>query len=513
MNLSVITGFSFDFSPVLVEDVASISPGTQSIIKIAKKILQETHFEGFNSIFQNLSSSSDFTEVKKGLNYLCAGLSNKEPHEIDENELNQIFLKFHEKTKEITLYGIPVVHRLFYHVYRLEKERTPQIDGDRWGEIHAFKDLERLKDAISATCVDLTTTQANSEVCELFDIFDKKHLESVYEKRLCATYRPIFDGIRDRIDLEDALQLVDVSTPRRRTHQFSTILEKALLAAECHNSLKPVKWLTGTNSYTLVGMHLAMIKGLTSRLSLVPTGTLLNHNLVPLAGELGDGIGKRGINIKRLSGCHAFNYMGAFRYAKEKEFYFDQALTWSKLLETIKYLPIDEKHLSDKASLNPFKVALLRYLHFAHPSDETRKIIKSHLSDWIDTCSTSFELKAELLTSLFHLVENEGPKEIDPLYQSILDKPAYPLVFASNSLDEDDLMRLHGDIRGECAFEGSLELGKDIQAVITEEAAVEEVKRLLKGYRVTVLSFDVAELVMRKHFDLHELKDLEPFES
>ncbi|MCC5832373.1 MAG: hypothetical protein JJU12_04950 [Chlamydiales bacterium] len=125
----------------------------------------------------------------------------------------------------------------------------------------------------------------------------------------------------------------------------------------------PIKWATGTRSPCLIGMSQL------EEPALVPTGILVDKNIVPLTGELFMGIGWHGINRHHLSGCSFEFYNNALRYAHSNILMPQEKM--QNELDIIKAYP-------DHYSLLRIKIAVFRLLKLG-ASEETIKEAKEHL--------------------------------------------------------------------------------------------------------------------------------------
>lgn len=99
---------------------------------------------------------------------------------------------------------------------------------------------------------------------------------------------------------------------------------------------KKITWVTGSKSSTIPSILKIgkLAPALSKKPALVPTGQLMKHNIVPLAGVLGMGITDRGINQIALSGA-SFEYLSTcIGYATEKDCQFDADEELENILKT-----------------------------------------------------------------------------------------------------------------------------------------------------------------------------------
>lgn len=132
-----------------------------------------------------------------------------------------------------------------------------------------------------------------------------------------------------------------------------------------------IQWVTGTRSPMLIGLDQYAEKNTTY--ALVPTGALLSQNIVPLTGELFQGISTNGINQTMLSGVRMFDYHEAKEYADNNDFKFDPTKEKQLILnfnfESYNAIPLAR-----------IRVAVLRLLHMGASKEELKQI-KNHLKE------------------------------------------------------------------------------------------------------------------------------------
>lgn len=148
-------------------------------------------------------------------------------------------------------------------------------------------------------------------------------------------------------------------------------------AVQTNRQNKPisVEWVTGTRSSALIGMTRAVKKGLSPGPALVPTGQLINRNIVPLCGELGGGIILTGgINHYALSGTMFDHCTVAHGYAHLKMCISNP----EKELEEVLSFPLN--HLA--LNISRLKIAVLRLIH-SGASQTILKKAKEHIKNHI----------------------------------------------------------------------------------------------------------------------------------
>jgi len=136
---------------------------------------------------------------------------------------------------------------------------------------------------------------------------------------------------------------------------------------------KKITWISGSKSSSVPSILRVAELAPTlskSRPALVPTGLLLEHNIVPLAGELSWGIRDQGVGINNthLSGMELFGLNTCIGYACEKNFNFNSQTE-------INFI----KNFNEKLDILPrLRVAVLRLLLMNAPPD-TLKEMKQHI--------------------------------------------------------------------------------------------------------------------------------------
>lgn len=166
---------------------------------------------------------------------------------------------------------------------------------------------------------------------------------------------------------------------------------------------KKITFLTGSKSSSLplILMIPKLATLLSSRPALIPTGQLLDHNIVPLSGELTWGIQhESGINRHHLSGMELSGLDVCLGYARKEGFAFNP----SEDLELI------FKQTIDNYSLIQLKLRLLRLLLTGQKANQY-EAIKIHLA------------KLKQAFSVFKLSLNENWKEQANIVGQVCDEP------------------------------------------------------------------------------------------
>jgi hypothetical protein len=151
-----------------------------------------------------------------------------------------------------------------------------------------------------------------------------------------------------------------------------------------------IEWVTGTRSPALIGMGNVGKKGFTDGPALVPTGQLVDWNIVPLVGELAWGIMPGGVNTSALSGAPFRKCTVAYDYSQKS----------SKLFEPQSELKFI---LRLKGDISPFisrlKIAVLRLIHSrADPAilNQAREHITNNILPKMKVAPTDWEIPARL---------------------------------------------------------------------------------------------------------------------
>ncbi len=139
---------------------------------------------------------------------------------------------------------------------------------------------------------------------------------------------------------------------------------------------KKFTFITGSKSTSIPSILKIPILApmLSDKPALVPTGKLLLHNIVPLAGELFMGITEQGINQIALSGMKFAGLDTCVAYATAKSFQFNADTELENIYNTKKLVTI--------FSLPTLRIALLRLLLMGEKKEEYPNI-KDHIQKLI----------------------------------------------------------------------------------------------------------------------------------
>jgi len=492
MNLSISTSSYGLVYKTPSQHVKPLSPSSLAVLGTLKSRGHAADYSDFEESYSQLDHSQEpknYLRLLKSLNFVLADIPSST---LTHEELTNIFLKIYEKTRHFEVDSLPLIHKVYHYVYHLAKALDQRVGGESWGEHHAFEKRDRLTKALSLTAYDVAKLVIDHEVGSFFSY---PQLLEKTDPQTMMIYKPLLDD-RNKVLLEG----LDPKT---------NLLKAAYKACSFMARSREISWVTGTNSYTLIGMDLAIQKGLTSRLTLIPTGELIKNDLVPLAGELGDGIKKHGINLSKLSGCHASHYLGAFEYATNQKLHYVKQSPIEALKRALKFLPRNKECLKDLENLNHFKIDLLRALYFGKLCHKERFKIKVILNVWLKLLDSDESLKLAVTETILKLLETTPEAIIAETFLPIYDHPPFPIVFGSTSLKEHDLKAARSSIRGEMTYKGRLELGKDIQILMTDDKHIKVLNEILIGYDIHILPLPVAEFSIRRSLMDFELNDLE----
>ena len=200
--------------------------------------------------------------------------------------------------------------------------------------------------------------------------------------------------------------------------QVKQKLAKLFAQTAAYVADKPrLRWLHGTRSPTLIGIDRVAREDFSEgRHLLVPTGTLVAHNIVPLTGELCMGIGQNGGNQQNLSGVRATHVESAARYANSVDFCFNPEYE-KKFIEDFV-----EKHAF--LGVVRLKIAVLRLLLSPETTREEKEWIKGKLDEILLTAEYSKEVVstwkqyAHLLGTPFRAEESEEEQQ-PPLGEAV----------------------------------------------------------------------------------------------
>lgn len=430
-------------------------------------------------IFQD-SCSQDSCQLIKSL------LRLEHPKALFEN-----LLKAEATLSSSSTCGMTTFDRIKYHIHLSKHAAHSAFDPKSIDIGHHIADATSLKESLKSVYDEALIEKIEKEAFSVFSSLNKS--APMADDALLARYKPL---ITPELRAQDPAEAA--SSVRQVASQISDLLRD-------HD---PLIWLTGTNSYTLVAMHNARALGVYPDLRLVPTGELLSYNLVPLAGELGAGIEKKGINISHLSGVMPGAFKGAIYYATEKEFMFDPLKAKESIFSELR--SIFELQREKPENLNRFKIALLRALYFTELSLEQKQHIKHSINEAFSAMDGEVELKEELIKEFETLIDKTSQALLPEAIKRLYSVPSFPLILGSCSIPSDDLRAARGScITGELVYRGHLSLGRDIQVAITDDAHLELARVAFAETTVKVLSLSQAQFVI--NLDLEDC-ELEPID-
>lgn len=286
------------------------------------------------------------------------------------------------------------------------------------------------------------------------------------------------------------------SNKRTWNKQWSSIRSKMFSAAlEAHSHIskgQKISYVSGTKSSSLVPILKAKIG---DKPALYPTGTLMKHNIVPLAGELNLGIQDRGVNQQFLSGTTFDGLETCIGYASNKGFTFDKK-TELNYVNNFKLGNLGK----DQVSIPRLRIAVLRLLLMQPETAKECKQIEPRLEKLIQEADTG---NKKLLMEIKELFKPGAinPYEVGTEEMKLIKDP-FPIVWGSVSLKPDNVK---GGIDFEVTVKEKATLGDDIQIVFTNSENVDKVHQLVKGQGIQVLSFEAAKYILG-----HENKQLQP---
>lgn len=241
-------------------------------------------------------------------------------------------------------------------------------------------------------------------------------------------------------------------------------------------------WLTGSKSAALIGIDevakTALVQG---RHALVPTGVLLNHMIVPLAGELSTGVSSpQGINVDSLSGVVLENAGTAWEYAIKKQFVFIKQHATENLLNY------------RGNSLNLLKILTLRYLKTREREDPELQNIKEHLENRIKPQLPLAQLgEFELILKMFD--------EVQPLNLAEADRENlesyFPIIWGARIANEQ-FKRVRSDIAGEKVIQKPLPLGEEegVTTAFVKKRDLPRIRQWLEERQLRVVPLSVGAL-------------------
>jgi hypothetical protein len=407
-------------------------------------------------------------------------------------------LEFQEATLDLHILHIPIVHRLYFHIWRISKSISPEIEGDRWGEFHAFDDPEILLSSMKAVLLELLPLRIQEDLTRLESPIRKAKSHSLEEitdeyKKLFERYLLFFENPASNCheSIEAILEKIRVESPSWARRKES--ITGSCLEAHKHPLFnKSLFWLTGSSTHSLAGvLKSSELPSCDYTPSLIPTGMLLKEGITPLSGELGDGISQNGVNMKHLSGVLAEAHIGAFSYATQSAFYFDKDLAISTLLEMLK--SFSEAHISSLSctDFSRLKIALIRAFEYADLPSESLVFIKFKLSQLATSDELQAKAKTYLIDDLLPFISKLHKTPLRPEIEAIVSSRASALIYGISEESEENSSlinrRITGDVKGETSLKGPLKLGSCVDFAITSC----EIARLILN---RILPFEVLSL-------------------
>lgn len=434
--------------------------------------------------------------------------------EIDLNiDKARLFLEiFHKSVSTLLIHEDLIINRLYFYIWHFSKMKNSSIEGDRWGEFHAFDDPEILLISLKAVSIELLAAKIEEELNRIESPIRKIKNKKLSAKDFTEEYQKLFDryliffqnpvGMSD-VAIDTIFEKIRLESPSWAKKKEN--ISKSCLEAHQHPLFgKSLFWITGSSNHSLVGV----IKGaeLTScdfTPSLIPTGLLLKQNIAPLSGELGDGITESGVNQKHLSGVAAPFYKEAVIYSLRSSFYFSKDKAKSKLDQLLLDLfktPPETISLSD---LYKLKIALIRVFEYTDISEEFITLVYSQLHSWIVANTIEMKCQSYLKDDLFPYLEKFKKTFPLPMIQSIIESKAHPLIYGMSEENPSLInRRIKSDVPGEIALKGPLKLSeKSIDFAITSDSTSSFI--LNKILPFPVLSFEAGcyLLQQQKHIN------------
>lgn len=253
----------------------------------------------------------------------------------------------------------------------------------------------------------------------------------------------------------------------------------------------PMTWITGSKSSSLVGIEEVAARGISDRLALLPTGTLLEHNIIPLSGELKYGIekGKSGVNRSMLSGVKVNDYLVSINYSKKKEFAFDLAAT-KKYLGTLMTVGIN---------INRLEIEVYRYLKMREVDDPDGALYKARLLIIKESEHVPKEMKIKI-EELAELFDTEQPLNLSDTQKSLISSP-FPIVWAAN-IPESRLVDVSTNFtdveKGETGIAGSVSLGAEdgVRVAFTKKRDLPRLQAYIEEKDLNIVPLTMGTIAM-----------------
>lgn len=149
-------------------------------------------------------------------------------------------------------------------------------------------------------------------------------------------------------------------------------------------------WLTGTNSPSIPLIKEVAKRNIVARPSLVPSGILLENDIIPLSGELFVGIEPSGVNIKNLSGVLISGIETAVLYATRSNCLFNRDHSIERIFSLNPY--------SNWMVLKSAQVSLHRLLMLEADED-----LRARLQTHIQTVASNYlDIDPEWKSNIFY---------------------------------------------------------------------------------------------------------------
>lgn len=182
------------------------------------------------------------------------------------------------------------------------------------------------------------------------------------------------------------------------------IRKKIQKVASCFSEdCETLSWCTGSRSHIFIGLEQVKKDNLEEgSMALVPTGRLINHNIVPLCGELSSGIATKGVNQLSLSGVMLSDYELAMEYA------LNDSYSKPNVEESKSFI---RNFVEDKYKFkfsHTYKLHVLRYLKLREENDPDFEEIRTLITKYFDNATPlSPEWKAAYENGLIRQEENQ----------------------------------------------------------------------------------------------------------
>lgn len=289
--------------------------------------------------------------------------------------------------------------------------------------------------------------------------------------------------------------------------RWKTIRQKiwqgSISAQSFLDSKHRIRFITGSKTAALP-MILKMpnlAPQLTEKPALIPTGELIKHNIIPLTGELRQGITNGpmvGVNQFALSGMRFAGIETCLTYSNYSEFKIDGETELQNIFEFKNDKDIGYYN-SHSLYVSVFRLLLLDVKKDKHEE------IKNHLIQLIKMAEEGKKKEEWKITRL-----NETLKLFDtvkPISLTLLDKKmieqSFPIIWASIFTEKSIQNLRRGGVRGEHLISDKAVLGEDIQIAFAPEGKVAELQEILKEHGVKVMSFEAAFYILAKEGDLY----------